>query len=388
MAIWTDTGFAEPPLDYTPPPAPDARERLLRLRLVRSRRVGPATYLRLMAEHGHAEAALAALPGIAQDAGVKDYAACPEAVAEAEVRAAKRLGARLLCLGDAAYPEALARITDAPPILWALGDMTLLERPTIAVVGTRNASALGARMARRLARDLGEAGYVVVSGLARGIDALAHEAALNTGTVAVHAGGLDVLYPAENADLAGRIGKTGLRLSEMPFGLQPQGRHFPRRNRIVSGLAEAVIVVEAAARSGSLITARCALDQGREVMAVPGHPLDSRASGGNILLRDGATLVRGADDVIEALGAPATSSAKPVVAQSQLTPVSPTETLPPGGVEALVLSRLSVTPLEEDQLIRDTGQTPRAIAQALAVLEMAGRITRSPGGRVALNGAA
>jgi DNA processing protein len=286
MAIWTDTGFAEPPLDYTPPPAPDARERLLRLRLVRSRRVGPATYLRLMAEHGHAEAALAALPGIAQDAGVKDYAACPEAVAEAEVRAAKRLGARLLCLGDAAYPEALARITDAPPILWALGDMTLLERPTIAVVGTRNASALGARMARRLARDLGEAGYVVVSGLARGIDALAHEAALNTGTVAVHAGGLDVLYPAENADLAGRIGKTGLRLSEMPFGLQPQGRHFPRRNRIVSGLAEAVIVVEAAARSGSLITARCALDQGREVMAVPGHPLDSRASGGNILLRE------------------------------------------------------------------------------------------------------
>jgi DNA processing protein len=388
MAIWTDTGFAEPPLDYTPPPAPDARERLLRLRLVRSRRVGPATYLRLMAEHGHAEAALAALPGIAQDAGVKDYAACPEAVAEAEVRAAKRLGARLLCLGDAAYPEALARITDAPPILWALGDMTLLERPTIAVVGTRNASALGARMARRLARDLGEAGYVVVSGLARGIDALAHEAALNTGTVAVHAGGLDVLYPAENADLAGRIGKTGLRLSEMPFGLQPQGRHFPRRNRIVSGLAEAVIVVEAAARSGSMITARCALDQGREVMAVPGHPLDSRASGGNILLRDGATLVRGADDVIEALGAPATSSAKPVVAQSQLTPVSPAETLPPGGVEALVLSRLSVTPLEEDQLIRDTGQTPRAIAQALAVLEMAGRITRSPGGRVALNGAA
>jgi DNA processing protein len=229
MAIWTDTGFAEPPLDYTPPPAPDARERLLRLRLVRSRRVGPATYLRLMAEHGHAEAALAALPGIAQDAGVKDYAACPEAVAEAEVRAAKRLGARLLCLGDAAYPEALARITDAPPILWVLGDMTLLERPTIAVVGTRNASALGARMARRLARDLGEAGYVVVSGLARGIDALAHEAALNTGTVAVHAGGLDVLYPAENADLAGRIGKTGLRLSACPSSLS-NPRPKPRRS--------------------------------------------------------------------------------------------------------------------------------------------------------------
>jgi DNA processing protein len=201
-----------------------------------------------------------------------------------------------------AYPEALARIPDAPPILWALGDTSCMARPMVAIVGTRNASALGARMARRLTRELGEAGFVVVSGLARGIDALAHEAALETGTIAVHAGGLDVLYPAENAGLADQIGKTGLRLSEMPFGLQPQGRHFPRRNRIVSGLAEAVIVVEAAARSGSLITARCALDQGREVMAVPGHPLDSRASGGNILLRDGATLVRGADDVIEALG--------------------------------------------------------------------------------------
>lgn len=387
MALWTDTGFAEPPLDYTPPPAPDARERLLRLRLVRSRRVGPATYLRLMAEHGHAEAALAALPGIAKDAGVTDYAPCPEPVAEAEFSAAKRLGATLLCLGDATYPEALARIPDAPPVLWALGDLSLLRRPSLAVVGTRNASALGARMTRRLARELGEAGYVVVSGLARGIDALAHEAALETGTVAVQAGGLDVLYPAENAELATRIGKAGLRLSEMPFGLQPQGRHFPRRNRIVSGLSRAVIVVEAAARSGSLITARAALDQGREVMAVPGHPLDSRASGGNILLRDGATLVRGAQDVIEALGAPAEPRrAAPALPERPAS--MPRPPLPEGGVEALVLERLSVTPLDEDQLIRDTGQTPRKIAQALAILEMAGRITRSPGGRVALTGAA
>jgi DNA processing protein len=386
MSIWTDTGFADPPLDYTPPPAPDARERLLRLRLVRSRRVGPATYLRLMAEHGHAEAALAALPGIAKDAGVEDYAPCPEPVAEAEFRAAKRHGATLLCLGDAAYPEALARVPDAPPILWALGDLSLLRRPSVAVVGTRNASALGARMTRRLARDLGEAGYVVVSGLARGIDALAHEAALETGTVAVQAGGLDVLYPTENAELAKRIGKAGLRLSEMPFGLQPQGRHFPRRNRIVSGLSKAVIVVEAAARSGSLITARAALDQGREVMAVPGHPLDSRASGGNILLRDGATLVRGAQDVLEALGAPAEPRrAAPAVSEPAVR--APRPPLPNGGVEALVLERLSVTPLDEDQLIRDTGQTPREIAQALAVLEMAGRITRSPGGRVALTAA-
>jgi DNA processing protein len=257
----------------------------------------------------------------------------------------------------------------------------------VAIVGTRNASALGARMARRLTRELGEAGFVVVSGLARGIDALAHEAALETGTIAVHAGGLDVLYPAENAGLADQIGKTGLRLSEMPFGLQPQGRHFPRRNRIVSGLAEAVIVVEAAARSGSLITARCALDQGREVMAVPGHPLDSRASGGNILLRDGATLVRGADDVIEALGGAPEPVATPArEAATAPEPKSTPAPLPAGGVEALVLQRLSVTPLDEDQLIRDTGHPPRAIAQALAILEMSGRISRSPGGRVALAG--
>jgi DNA processing protein len=384
---WTETGFAEPPLDYTPPPAPDARERLNRLRLVRSRRVGPATYLRLMAEHGHAEAALAALPGIAKDAGVSDYTPCPEPVAAAEIKAAKRLGATLLCLGDAAYPQALARIADAPPILWALGDTGLLTRPMVAIVGTRNASALGARMTRHLSRDLGEAGFVVVSGLARGIDALAHAAALATGTIAVQAGGLDVLYPAENAELAGKIGKAGLRLSEMPFGLQPQGRHFPRRNRIVSGLARAVIVVEAATRSGSLITARAALDQGREVMAVPGHPLDSRASGGNILLRDGATLVRGADDVIEALRAEGATIARSAPAPARATVVhARPQTLPTGGVEALVLERLSVTPLDEDQLIRDTGQPSRQIAQALAVLEMAGRITRSPGGRVALSG--
>lgn len=386
MENWSDSGFAEPPLDYTPPPANDARERLFRLRLVRSRRVGPATYLRLMAEHGHAEAALAALPAIARDAGVEDYAPCPEPVAAAEIKAARRMGATLLCLGDAAYPAALARIPDPPPILWALGDTSLLNRPALAVVGTRNASALGARMTRRLTRELGQAGYVVVSGLARGIDALAHEAALETGTIAVHAGGLDVIYPAENSELAGQIGKTGLRLSEMAFGLQPQGRHFPRRNRIVSGLSEAVIVVEAAARSGSLITARAALDQGREVMAVPGHPLDSRASGGNILLRDGATLVRGADDVIEALGA----ERAPLPRQEQPAPPckpepAPPPPLPEGGIEALVLQRLSVTPLDEDQLIRDTGQTPRDIAQALAILEMAGRISRSRGGRVALS---
>ncbi|WP_347403038.1 DNA-processing protein DprA [Roseicyclus salinarum] len=382
MSDWPDPGFAEPPLDFTPPPATDERERLMRLRLIRSRRVGPATYLRLMAEHGHAEAALAALPGIARQAGVTDYAACPEAVATAELRAAARVKARIVCLGDADYPPMLADIPDPPPILWISGRAELLGRPAVAIVGTRNASALGARMTRRLARDLGEAGFVVVSGLARGIDAIAHDAALGTGTVAVHAGGLDVVYPAENAELAARIGKDGLRLSEMPFGLQPQARHFPRRNRIVSGLARGVVVVEAAARSGSLITARAALDQGREVMAVPGHPLDSRASGGNILLRDGATLIRGAEDVIELLGAavlrPAAAAPRPATERPRAAPP-----LPEGGLEALILSLLGASPLAEDQLVRDTGRPSREVSQALAVLEMSGRITRSAGGTVA-----
>ncbi|MGP1357045.1 DNA-processing protein DprA [Roseicyclus sp.] len=383
MSAWPDTGFEDPPLDFTPPPAEDERERLMRLRLIRSRRVGPATYLRLMAEHGRAEAALAALPEIARAAGIEDYAPCPEAVAAAELRAATRARARMLCLGDPSYPKSLAGVADAPPVLWAIGRAELLQRPAIALVGTRNASALGARMARRLARDLGAAGYVVVSGLARGIDAIAHDAALESGTVAVHAGGVDVVYPPENTELAARIAQSGLRLSEMPFGLQPTGRHFPRRNRIVSGLSQAVIVVEAAARSGSLITAKAALDQGREVMAVPGHPLDSRASGGNILLRDGATLVRGAEDVLEALGAPRVEAAVrpvPVAAPAQ-APVRP---LPAGGLEGLILARLGATPLDEDQLIREVGRPSREVAQALAVLEMAGRIARGPGGTVAL----
>ncbi len=375
---WPEDGFFEAPLAYVPPPATDEGERIARLRLIRSRRVGPATYLRLMAEHGSADAALKVLPDIARAAGVDSYTPCPEPVALAELKAAKRAGARMLCLGDADYPTALAEVADAPPVLWVKGRAELLARPMLALVGTRNASALGTRMARSLAADLGAAGHVVVSGLARGIDALAHRAALETGTIAVMAGGLDVVYPPENTDLARDIGEKGLVLSEMPFGLEPQARHFPRRNRIVAGLARAVIVVEAAVRSGSLITARIALEQGREVMAVPGHPMDSRAGGGNLLIRDGAVLVRSAEDVIEALG----GDTRPP--RQDARPAPPPE--PPraeGGVEGAILSVLTETPVAEDQLIRTLGQPPRAVAQALAVLEMAGRIHRGAGGMVA-----
>ncbi len=384
MSIAHDFGFAEPPPGFVPPPTRDEADRIARLRLIRSRRVGPATYLRLMGDHGGARAALAALPELARAAGVADYTPCPEPVALAELRAAHRAGARMLCLGDPDYPAALAEIADAPPLLWAKGRIDLLARPMLALVGTRNASAMGTRMARRLAGDLGAAGHVIVSGLARGIDALAHHAALDTGTIAVMAGGLDCIYPAENTDLAAEIAARGLMLSEMPFGLDPQARHFPRRNRIVAGLSRAVIVVEAATRSGSLITARMALDQGREVMAVPGHPMDARAGGGNLLIRDGATLVRGAEDVLDALGQnqPHQPPKRPNTARTIPPPSPPPAALPDGGLEGAILSLLGAAPVAEDQLIRDLGHPPRKIAQALAVLEMAGQITRAGGGLI------
>jgi DNA processing protein len=382
----TDQGFFEAAASYDAQPATGSAERLARLRLIRSRRVGPATYRRLMAEHGSAASALAALPDVALAAGVASYAPCPEGVALAEVKAAKRCGARMLSLGDPTYPAALTDLSDAPPVLWALGDTDLLARPIIAMVGTRNASSLGARMATRLAADLSGAGFVIVSGLARGIDALAHKAAMAGGTIGVQAGGLDIMYPAENTDLAHDMAKRGLRLSEQPFGVEPQARHFPRRNRIVSGLARAVVVVEAAARSGSLITARNALDQGREVLAVPGHPMDTRASGCNLLLRDGAILIRNAEDVIEALG----PSSPP--RQPETTPKA--AALPPPQPErpwrdhatlhSRILAQLGPAPVAEDQLLRDLGVSNGEAAPMLTALELEGQITRQPGGLISM----
>ncbi len=239
----------------------------------------------------------------------RGYTPCPVADAEAEIDAGRRAGARLIAYGAPGYPAHLADIPDPPPLLWAMGDVAHLARPMVALVGARNASSLGLRMARKLAADLSEAGVVVVSGLARGIDTEAHKAALKGGTVAVMAGGVDVIYPPENAVLAQEIAEKGVRLSEEPMHLQPQARHFPQRNRMISGLARALVVVEAAAKSGSLITARAALDQGRDVLAVPGHPFDARAAGCNMLIRDGATLVRASRDVIEALDLPQAATA-------------------------------------------------------------------------------
>ena len=396
----------------THPPLPPTTEddRVSWLRLLRSRRVGPSTFYRLMAEHGNAADALAALPEIARTAGARGYTPCPPEVAEAEFMAARAAGARMICIGDPAYPPALAQVADAPPLMWAMGDISVLSRPMVALVGARNASSLGLRMARALAGRLGEAGHVVVSGLARGIDTAAHLAARDTGTVAVLASGVDVVYPAENARLGDEILANGVRLSEQPMGLVPQARHFPSRNRIISGLAQALVVVEAAARSGSLITARAALDQGRDVLAVPGHPFDARAAGCNMLIRDGATLVRSAADVIEALpqakAPPVQLSLNEAAARNALTetparnaapaPARATRSPAPGTPPAPapdrrnlretatlhrdILNRLGPSPLADDQLIRDLAAPAAAVAPALTELELDGRITRHPGG--------
>ena len=369
-------------------------EALAALRLIRSRRVGPVTWHRLVADHGSAVAALEALPGIAEGAGVHGYASCPVEVARHEIAQARVAGARMLCFGDADYPQALLDLPDAPPVLWVQGDSALLNKPAIALVGARNASSLGLRMARRLAETLAEAGFVVVSGLARGIDAEAHDAALATGTVAVQAGGVDVVYPSENAELAGRIAAQGCRISEQPMGMEPQARHFPLRNRIISGLSLAVIVVEAAARSGSLITAKNALDQGRDVFAVPGHPFDARAAGCNMLIRDGATLIRSAADVIEALGGncsvrPVVPKVEPVLRRVQPLPgpaslPGPVPVQRPlaeiSALHGKILDRLGPSPLAEDQLIRDLAMPAAFVAPELLSLELEGRIQRQAGG--------
>lgn len=373
-------------------------DRLNWLRLIRSPRVGPATFGRLMTEHGTAEAALDALPGIARAAGVDDYTACPTDKALAEIDLARAKGARMLCLGTDAYPATLAALNDPPPLLWCIGQRAPILRPMVALVGARNASSLGTRMARVLAEGLGQAGYTIVSGLARGIDAAAHQASLKTGTIAVMGGGVDVIYPTENAVLAAAIADQGLRISEQPMGLYPQARHFPPRNRIIAGLALAVVVVEAAEKSGSLITARDATDLGREVLAVPGHPVDGRAGGCNLLIRDGATLVRGVDDVVDVLRrlqetvspvcdtvAPTRDTPKQAVKTSAPRHTAPanaqsdTQTDP---LDARILAKLGPTPMTEDQLIRDLRLPAAQISPALVTLELMGAVQRHPGGLV------
>lgn len=363
---------------HPPTTTPSEDDLFSRLRLLRSRRVGISTYRRLLAEHETAQNALDALPEVARAAGVAKYEICPEGVIKAELKAARAAKAFLVNETDADYPQILKRLDDAPPFLWCLGQRELLQKPSIALVGARNASSLGTRMAKSLAAELGEAGFTVVSGLARGIDAAVHHASIETGTIAVQAGGVDVIYPTENTNLAHDIARKGLRISEMPMGLQPRARHFPSRNRIISGLAKAVVVIEAAAKSGSLITARNALDQNKDVLAVPGHPFDARAAGCNFLIRDGATLVRNAADVIEEINA----LAQPELPQLQEPKPDKRPLREVNNLHNEILSRLGPSPIAEDQLIRDLQVNPTQVAPALVDLELEGRITRQSGGMV------
>lgn len=375
----------------TPPPLAPPRlqdETAAWLRLIRSYRVGPSTFYRLLDEHGSATAALDALPAIASAAGVARYTPCSLDLAEAELARGAQIGAQLLCFGSPDYPRLLAELDEPPPVIWAQGNLALLQRQSVSIVGARNASSLGGRMAQSLASKLGEAGYAITSGLARGIDAAAHVAALETGTIAVQAGGLASIYPKENAGLQDNIAAQGLRLSERPPDLQPQAKDFPRRNRIISGLSRTLIVVEAAAKSGSLITARNALDQGRDVLAVPGHPFDARAAGCNMLIRDGATLVRSARDVIDTLEAqPSVHSS----VHSKAPTPEPVERAPVhnhvhshvhshGPAHAEILGLLGPTPVAEDQLLRDLNLASSQLTPALTILEMEGKIARQPGG--------
>jgi len=356
---------------------PDA-ERFARLRLARTDQVGPVTFQQLLERFGSAERALEGLSDLIRRGGAHGYAVPPVERVDAEMAAGERAGARLIVLGDADYPDMLAAVDPPPPLLWTLGDASLMARPCIAVVGARIASAGGQRIARGLSQQLGEAGHVVVSGLARGIDASAHTGALPTGTVAVLGGGVDDIYPPDNADLYAQIVEQGCVISESPMGARAQAKDFPRRNRIISGLSRGVIVVEAELRSGSLITARLAGEQGRDVFAVPGSPLDPRSRGPNELLRQGAILCEGPEDVERAFSTLRTLR--------EPAPDNPFEGAP-DEIEAAVIERvaalLSPTPTPRDELARALGLPIGTVAAALLELHLMGRAELLPGGLAA-----
>lgn len=360
-------------------PAPS--DAIARLRLIRSDQIGPVTYFQLIARFGSAQAALDAIPDLAARGGGRAPKLAPAAEVAREIEAVGRLGARHLFLGQGLYPVLLAELESAPPALIAKGEVSLLDRPAVAVVGARNASAAACRFARMLAQGLGEAGQAVVSGLARGIDTAAHDGALATGTIAVIAGGIDIFYPPENEERQRVIAERGLLLAEMPPGTEPRARHFPYRNRIIAGLAQGTVVVEAAPKSGSLITARYATEFGREVMAVPGSPLDPRAQGCNHLIREGATLVQNAADVIEALSP---IHPRPFRQRALDYGAGPTPADADEATRRRVADLLGPTPVPVDEIVRQAGRSPAEVQTVLLELELAGRLERHAGGRVSL----
>jgi DNA processing protein len=362
-------------------------QRLDWLRLIRSENVGPRTFRTLVNHYGGARAALTALPELARRGGAaRAGRICSQEEAERELRAAARLGVELVALGEPEYPARLAAIADAPPLIGVRGQPGCLQRPMVALVGSRNASGVGVKFAEMLARQLGEQRFVIVSGLARGIDAAAHRASRSSGTVAVLAGGQDRPYPSEHVALLEELLQHGAAVSEMPMGWEPRARDFPRRNRLISGLALGVVIVEAARRSGSLITARMALEQGREVFAVPGSPLDPRAEGTNGLIKQGATLVTEVEDVLAVLRPilgqppPASSAEEPVPEDDSALGE------PQSNERTRITGLLGPTPLNIDDLIRLSGAKPQIVRTVLLELELAGRLERHGNGLVSLSG--
>lgn len=368
-----------------------AEERLDWLQLCRSGGVGPRTFAKLLRRFGSARRAYEQLPRLAREAGGSEerWRRCPRDEAEAEIEAVQAQGWHLIALGEPEYPARLAEIHDPPPMITVRGRLDLLNEPAIAIVGARNASGNGCLFAKRLAAELAAEGVAVLSGLARGIDTAAHQGALEAsgGTVAVVAAGADVAYPPDNAGLMAQIAENGAVLTERPLGAEPQARHFPKRNRLIAGLSQGVVVVEAAPQSGSLITARLAAEQGREVMAVPGSPLDPRHRGTNQLLREGATLIESADDVRAAMG-PHLARPRPARPERRVPP--PVEPAPSAGrddgadVVSRIRERLGPEPLLVDELIRQCHATSTEVQQALLELELDGRVERHPGNRVSL----
>ena len=357
-------------------------ERLDRLRLIRSDNVGPRTFRSLLAHCGSAQAAVQQLPELARRGGGRELRLCSEDEARAELAACRQRGISLLAPGERGYPPRLATIEDAPPLLAVRGTADTLLRPMIAMVGSRNASAAGLKFAQALAHDLGEAGFIVISGLARGIDQAAHRASIKRGTVAVLAGGHDCIYPREHESLlAAIIDAGGAAISEMPLGHEPRARDFPRRNRLISGASLGVVIVEAAQRSGSLITARMAAEQGREVFAVPGSPLDPRAAGTNGLIKQGATLVTEANDIIQAV---APIMERPVLWQAREDDSEALADEPDGTERARIVSLLGPTPVSIDDLIRMAELSPAVVRTVLLELELAGKLERHGGGLVSL----
>lgn len=359
------------------------RQRLHWLRLIRTENVGAASFRGLINRFGSAEAALAALPELALSGGAARVPRIrSEREAEAELEAAARFGARFVAVGEPDYPPLLRAVDHPPPLIALKGDAGLLRQPAVGIVGARNASLAGIRMARMLAAEIGAAGYAVVSGLARGIDAAAHEGSLATGTIAVLAGGLDRPYPPENVSLSDTIGSRGVLVSEMPFGWEPRARDFPRRNRLIAGLGLGLVVVEAAQRSGSLISARLANEMGRLVFAVPGSPLDPRAAGTNGLIKQGALMVTETRDVLSEI-APLADVSPP--AQPLEEPPDFSATPPPGDDDrARLVQALSPVPTPVDDVIRHTGLHPAQVFMILLELDLAGRLERHAGGMVSL----